>query len=983
MRGVRPVPVIGRSEGGDRYRASVARALGLLALLAAFPSGALLAQTTGSIRGSVMDESTGEPLAGALIRVQALDRSTVTTESGGFVLAGIPSGRHDVRVELVGYQTLDFEAVVVRAGAVSELAVRLEPTALEVEPIRVEADRVPLIEPEVSETREIVPGTVLRELPVTTVEQAVELTTGVADGHFRGGRVGQESYLVDGMSIKNQVEGATEGQGLQFSPTSLSEIEVITGGFGAEYGSALSGVVSYTTRRGSPDRWEGSAALLTDRLSPEDASVGETTLNLSVGGPLRFLGQGATLFGDLQLQGLADSDPRARGLTCLRPEDADEAVAEAIRGYAGSPPLAPLYCPYEESGLPYQQGDALIGFLRLDKRFSERVNLAVSVLRNRFQRELYTPELKYNDGSQLGRSTGAWLGQLTLDHTTQSRGRAVNLTARVALHRLDRYLGVVDPRQVRARSTVLGFGPSDFDFAGEDFVRLPIEQQLDSTIAVPGYRQPGGLSGSPFGAAAEGILTTTGTSGLAAYSRSDFLGTDLVGELITESGNAFRAGFQGKLYRVETYERTRAYLAGSAPNYARFYPTTLAGFVDARLRPDELFTVSVGFRVEGFQSSLDFSQDRSDFLAPTVDTDWKVNATPRVGIAGAFENSAGRSAFRFNYARVAQPPDFQFFIDNTIGDSLRTDVRRQGNPNLAFEEGNAFEMGVSQLFADAVGLDVTAYLKTLTDLVTGSIGISGDAPGVFTTNDNGTVKGLEISARGRWRGFVLRGGYALAEATGLTSGAFDDSREVPVGATREYPLAFDRRHTIDLALLVGRAAAAGMGPSMPTTGLAESPIGLALTARIRSGYPLDAAAAADPDAGGADEERLPWTSVFDARFTWDFVSLPGCSACAARLVLDARNLFGTDNVIALRRDSGELAPAIETIIGLADRPTSSTFPIPRESERYAPRVDLNGNGLITSTEFETARFAAALDASDPSLLFGEPRQLRIGLELLF
>ncbi|NNK48217.1 MAG: TonB-dependent receptor plug domain-containing protein, partial [Gemmatimonadetes bacterium] len=662
--------------------------------------------------------------------------------------------------------------------------------------------------PEVSATRQIVPGQALRELPVTTVEEAVELTTGVSDGHFRGGRVGQETYLVDGMAIKNQVEAATEGQGLQFSPTALSEIEVITGGFGAEYGSSLSGVVSYTTRRGDLESWETSVQFLTDRLSPEAASVGQSTLNISTGGPLRFLGEGATLFADLQLQGLQDSEPRARGLTCVQPGDADPAVAAAIEAYRSSPATAPLYCPYEQSGLPYQQGDGLIGFLRFDKRLSSRLNLAATLLRNRFQRELYTPELKYNLGSQLGRSTEAWMGAVILDHSTQKDGRALNLTARLALQRLDRYLGVVDPADVRERTTVLGFGLSDLQFAGESFVRLPIEQQIDSVVAVPGYAPPGGIAGSPFGAAAEGIFTTTGTSGLAAYSRSDFLGTDIAGELITADGNSFRGGFQGKFYQVETYERTRAYLAGSAPNYARFYPTTLAGYFDASIRPDPLFTITAGMRVEGFQSGLDFSLDRSDFLAPVASADWKVNVTPRLGMAGAFKNSAGRSAFRINYARVAQPPDFQFFIDNTIGDSLRTDVRRQGNPNLAFEQGNAFEAGFSQLFGEVVALDITGYLKNLTDLVTGNVGLGGSNSGLFTTGDKGTVKGVEISLRGRWPGFGLRAGYALASATGITSGAFDGSGVIPPGATAEFPLAFDRRHTIDAAMFLGRAASA-------------------------------------------------------------------------------------------------------------------------------------------------------------------------------
>ncbi len=960
-----------------------ARCVFLLVFLAFLflPSTPLSGQTTGRIQGSVIDLSTGQPLAGVLIRIDNLDRSTLSSETGRFVLAGLPAGRHDVSVELVGFRALELESVLVRASRGSELALELEPTAVPVDPIRVEAERVPLIEPEVSETRQIVPGAALRELPVTSVEEAVELTTGVSDGHFRGGRVGQETYLVDGMAIKNQVEAATEGQGMQFSPTSLSEIEVITGGFGAEYGSSLSGVVSYTTRRGDPERWDARTLFLTDRLSPEAASVGQSTLNISAGGPLRFLGEGATLFADLQLQGLQDAEPRARGLTCIQPGDADPTVAAAIEGYVSSPATAPLYCPYEQAGLPYQQGDGLIGFLRFDKRLSGRFNLAATLLRNRFQRELYTPEFKYNPGSQLGRSTEAWMGALILDHVTQKDGRALNLTARLALQRLDRYLGVVDPADVRGRTTVLGFGLSDFRFAGESFVRLPIEQQLDSVVAVPGYSPPDGTTGSPFGAAGEGIFTTTGTSGIAAYSRSDFLGTDLAGELITADGNSFRAGFQGKFYQVETYERTRSYVAGSAPNYARFYPTTLAGYLDANIRPDPLFTITAGMRVEGFQSGLDFSLDRSDFLAPVESTDWKVNVTPRFGVAGAFKNSAGRSAFRINYARVAQPPDFQFFIDNTIGDSLRTDVRRQGNPNLAFEQGNAFEAGFSQLFGDVIGLDITGYLKNLTDLVTGNVGLGGTNSGLFTTGDKGTVKGVEISLRGRWPGFGLRAGYALAEATGITSGAFDDSGVIPPGTTAEFPLAFDRRHTIDAAMFLGRAASAtGILPTHG--GLAQSSFGLVVTARLRSGYPLTSGRP-DETAPYAEVQRLPWTSVFDARFTWDFARLPGCRGCALRLVVDGKNLFGKDNVIALRRDSGLLAPSMGTLLDLAERPVTSTFPIPRESDRYAALTDLNGNGVITATEFQTARFAAAMDASDPSLLFSEPRQLRLGLEVVF
>ncbi|MCL7966812.1 MAG: carboxypeptidase regulatory-like domain-containing protein [marine benthic group bacterium] len=942
----------------------------------------LSGQTSGRLIGRAVDIETGAPLAGAVVSVETLDLKTSTDSDGRFLLAGLPSGRHPVSVDLLGYEPLRLEDVIVRAGRATRVPVSLRATAIEVAPLVVEADRIPLIEPEVTESREVIPGSILRELPVVRTEEAVELATGVSDGHFRGGQIGQESYLVDGMEIKNQAEGSTQGAGLEFSPSSLAEIEVITGGFGAEYGSALSGVVSYRTRSGNPERWDGSAAFMTDQWAPESSSAGFSELVLNGGGPLPFLGPEATLFADLQLQGLLDADPRARGLTCIRPSDAGPGLAAAIDSFAGDPLTGSLYCPYEDEALPYQRGDRLIGFVRFDKRFSDGVSIAASVLRNRFQRELYTPELKYNPASQLGQKTSSWYGSATLDIAGQTDGGGKHLAVRVAAQSLDRYLGAVDSEWLEGRSELAGFGLSDFRFQGESFVRLPIETQLDSIVPVPGYQLPQGFNGSPFGPASEGLFTTEGTSGIANWNTSKFVGADIVGELFRANGNIYRGGLTGKLYEVETYERARSWLAGSAPNYARFYPARLAAFGETVLKPGDLFTVSLGLRVEGFRSGLEFSEDRADFLAPVISTDWVVNASPRIGIAGAFENSAGRSAFRVNFARVAQPPDFQYFIDNTIGDSLRTDVRRQGNPNLAFEQGRVFEFGASQLFSDQFGVELTLFYKNLTDIVTGNVLLAGSSPGQYTTGDRGTVKGMELSVRGRFSGAELSIGYALMEATGLTSGARNDSSVVVAGSLAEFPLAFDRRHTIDAALLLGRASPdAARARAEGSGGLAGLPVGAALTARLRSGYPLYLDVGDDLILENTD--RLPWTAVIDFSLTWDVARLPGCTTCAVRLAFQGRNLLGRENVIGLRRDSGLTAPTLETVLETAGQPISTTAPIPAESSRYSETVDLDRNGTITADELDAARFGAALDAADPSLFYGESRQLRLGIEVIF
>jgi len=73
----------------------------------------------------------------------------------------------------------------------------------------------------VAQTREVITGEVLRELPVTRVGEAVEHSTGVSDGHFRGGQIGQEAYVIDGFAVKNQVESTTGGASIELAPTSL------------------------------------------------------------------------------------------------------------------------------------------------------------------------------------------------------------------------------------------------------------------------------------------------------------------------------------------------------------------------------------------------------------------------------------------------------------------------------------------------------------------------------------------------------------------------------------------------------------------------------------------------------------------------------------------------------------------------------------------------------------------------------------------
>jgi hypothetical protein len=929
------------------------------------------AQTRGTIIGRVVTEA-GDSLPGADVRVVPGNLRAIAGPDGRFVLGAVPVGEVTVRGELIGYQTVVITRVQVRSARATELRIEMNTTPISVQGITVLAERERLIEPEINASHEVLQGREVRELPIDETAQAIELATGVSQGHFRGGRVGQEVYLVDGLEVKNHLEASTQGAGLELSPSSLEEVEVVTGGFGAEYGSALSGVVSFVTRRGSTERWEGRAGMNTDHVMPGTLFRGFTGLSLSAGGPVRFLGDGATIFADVLAQGFLDADPRARGLTCLTAADAEPLVAAQINSLLNNPLTAPLACPFSGDVLPNQRGEKAIGFLRFDRPLGAHLNLTTTLLHNRGQNQLYTPQFKYNALHQLGQTASGSLGTLTLDWSKNASGRAYHITARGGAMRLNRYLGVIDPADFASRSDIAGFGFTRYRYLGEDFVRRPINDQLADRSAVPGYVRPSDQGGSPFGPAAEAIFFTAGTPELANWSRSESVTGDVVGEIFSSAGNAVRAGTSGKFFRVESYERTRSYLAGSAPNYARFYPATASTFVEAQLGAGSEVSIQLGVRLEAFRAGLKFRENRNDFLAPVGETSWQLGVMPRVGASIGVPGTEGRTAMRFNYGIVAQPPDFRFFLDTTIGDSLRTDIRRQGNPNLAFEKGTSYEAGVSHLLTPQIALGITGFQKDLRNLVASGVALSPTEAARFNTGDFGSVKGVELSARARWRLLSIRGGYALQKAVGVTSSPLGEPGRPTTDVRIEYPLSFDRRHSADFAVFAGRAA-----------GDTASRWSASVVGSVQSGYPLDLNLVGSGVTSRIEPTYLPWNSTLDLRAVRDLVRVPGCEGCALRIVVDGRNVLGRNNVIALRRDSGLLGPthaALQTIINSAPEPTE---PIPLESPRYNAAVDLDRNGMITIPEYRAARVAAALDRFDPSLYFGEARQVRLGVELTF
>ncbi|HEX7342964.1 MAG TPA: TonB-dependent receptor [bacterium] len=225
-----------------------------LAGMALLPTGELaLAGTTGKIAGRIIDADTKDPLPSVNVVVVNTTLGGTTNLDGDFFILNVPPGVYSIRATMVGYKEVLVQKVLVQTDLTTKLDFRLEPTVLEAgEEIVVVAEK-PLIEKDVTGSRVTTSAENLARMPVDQMQEILALSAGAVeeDGvlHIRGGRTQEVAYLIDGAVVMDPLTGAFDGDVPEMA---LEEISLQTGGFGAEYGSAQSGIVNMVLKEGGP-----------------------------------------------------------------------------------------------------------------------------------------------------------------------------------------------------------------------------------------------------------------------------------------------------------------------------------------------------------------------------------------------------------------------------------------------------------------------------------------------------------------------------------------------------------------------------------------------------------------------------------------------------------------------------------------------------------------------------------------------------------
>ncbi|MCU0645572.1 MAG: TonB-dependent receptor, partial [bacterium] len=219
----------------------------------------LWAGETGKIAGTVIDKQTGEPLIGANVIVTAvwqgdreiaLDRpiGAATDLQGQYFILNVQPGYYNVKISYMGYSQQIRTKVQVKIDRTTRVDFQMDPIAIAGEEVVVTAYRPDKVEKDLTATKLTYDmNEVISIAGVADIADILELQADVVDDHFRGGRIGESTYLIGGAAIVNPLNNERA-----FLPivTALDQVEVYTSGFSAEYGNAQSGVVNMVTKEG-------------------------------------------------------------------------------------------------------------------------------------------------------------------------------------------------------------------------------------------------------------------------------------------------------------------------------------------------------------------------------------------------------------------------------------------------------------------------------------------------------------------------------------------------------------------------------------------------------------------------------------------------------------------------------------------------------------------------------------------------------------
>lgn len=906
---------------------------------------------TGRVRGRVVDAKTGEPLIGANVLVEGTMLGAATDINGEYLISNVPAGNQTLVVSYVGYQTQRRSNVLVMVDQTIKEDFRLSPGTVEMGVVEVKGKREAIVRTDPTTSRYMTTEE-FTKMPVATLADIVRLQAGVVTSpaygqHLRGGRPDEVMYYVDGVATSDPLFGY---QAARVNPEATAEVVVISGGFDAEYGEAMSGIIQVITKEGR-ENTQGRFRMTTDEVFPAPLNFGDNRYEASIGGPLfglkplRYFVSGELYFTD-------DYNPMRYKLPHQVRQDykVTGKLTYSLPLGQGLKLTTDGYVAREQYGLyPYdRESENHLGFeYNLDHFLSRRERVK-----------------KFN---------------VSANHMLT---KSTIYTLRLSYFGNERMIGIRDlEREANERNYSLRFW-EDYIFKAEDTVRKDPEVILHP---MPGYvEQSKSNTNNPWG-----VYNLFYGFGDYRYFQLHWADVwTLKGDITHNVGKVheFKAG--GELRQNYLHRRYNSLPWDPNPfvDLYDFNPIGAAFFIQDRMDFEDL-VVRLGIRLDYLDPKAYKRVNPADIEDTTmVRAMEKYKFSPRVGISFPITT---KTKFRFSYGHFFQTPAYHYLYDNISSAAYARGNQIIGNVDLRAQQTIAYELGLEQQLTDVLVFDATAYYKDVFDLM--GVRYQPAVPmGYYpiVNEEYGNIRGFEVGLQklesNYWNARVS---YGLSLARGTASYAYEwyyeryrygvdpvtgEEMEPP---RRDYALEFDERHNAKISV----------GCDFPEDFAAVllRQFNASVLFNYGSGLPYTPREVRRLNAGRPTAERN--SARMPARFTADLNTAKYLKVGKFRLGLTCvvTNLFDNEVVQWVYGATG--LPDDDGYIGTYSPANWVLDPDVTllNTGKYNPVRDVNHDGYITDTEEYIAYKLAYLDFVNNPVNYGPPRQIKVGLVFEF
>lgn len=253
----------------------------LIVIIALATSAGMYAQSAGTLNGTVMDATTGEPVPFANVSIEEngnVVTGGMTNFDGKFSIKPIPAGKYTVTASYVGYATLQYNNVQIPGGSITFQNFELSASAEVLAEVEIKEYKVPLISKDQTASGGTVTSEDIAKMPGRSAAAVATTVGGVYSedgevGSIRGARSEGTVYYVDGVKVRGSSS---------VPKSAIEQVQVITGGLPAQYGDVTGGIISLTTK-GPTSQFFGGAEIVTSQfLDP----YGYNLLGLMISGPI-------------------------------------------------------------------------------------------------------------------------------------------------------------------------------------------------------------------------------------------------------------------------------------------------------------------------------------------------------------------------------------------------------------------------------------------------------------------------------------------------------------------------------------------------------------------------------------------------------------------------------------------------------------------------------------------------------------------------